>query len=79
MKHIESHRAFLAEDSRFLAREAERIRFQLLEMARERFTDSMLASLADGELDRLVDAVVSRKTDPYAAVDALLARMGLRR
>lgn len=75
---IGEHWAFLQQDYHILQRERERARFQLLEMAEHRLRQRLLARVGEQEFARIVDDVANRRTDPYTAIDSLLASVGVK-
>jgi LAO/AO transport system kinase len=73
---IEQHRSFLREDGRWQQRERERVRSQILDLVEHRLMERVLATVGEARLAALVESVVDRKSDPYAAVDSLLEAIG---
>ncbi|MBM3820638.1 MAG: methylmalonyl Co-A mutase-associated GTPase MeaB [Acidimicrobiia bacterium] len=56
-------------------RQRERHEYRLRDLLSHRFLRHVEQSLGPGELERLVEQVASRQTDPYSAVTALLQRV----
>ncbi|MHB1006117.1 MAG: methylmalonyl Co-A mutase-associated GTPase MeaB [Chloroflexota bacterium] len=74
---IEAHRVFLDHDNRFQARERERARMQVENMAQRQLLERLRAAVGPEQMDRVAADVASRRTDPYSAVEFLLAQLGL--
>jgi LAO/AO transport system kinase len=61
------------------ARRQRRSEFRLRELVSQRFMDHLERHIMKpGELDRIVDRVAARETDPYTAADQLIERAGLK-
>lgn len=75
---IGDHWAFLQQDYHLIQRERERARFQLLEMAERRLRQRLLTKVGEQEFARIVDDVANRRTDPYTAINELLASVGVK-
>ena len=74
VNEFEIHRNHLLDSGairRFMSEKSARI---FMEILKERlFEEAMLPLRSDGRFDRFVDDLVTRRTDPYSLVDALLA------
>jgi len=67
------------DEDRRAARREERARARLLSLLTERTMSRVLQkALGEGELDQLVVRIAARETDPYTAVDRVLARLEVR-
>lgn len=76
---VEEFRARFAARDDGTARQAARWKKRLLELLQARLMDRVLEKyLADGALDALAADVAARRKDPYAAVNEVLARAGLK-
>ncbi len=76
---VEKFRARFAARNDGAARQAARWKKRLVELLQARLMDRVLEKyLADGALDTLAADVAARKKDPYAAVNEVLARAGLK-
>jgi LAO/AO transport system kinase len=71
---IGSHRAFLQERGLLDERRARRIRDELREIVARRLEARAMELCAGPEYDRLYDAVLSRKLDPWSAADEIAGR-----
>jgi len=61
------------------ARRKTRSEYRLRELVSQRFMDHLERHvMKPGELDRIVDRVAARETDPYTAADQLIERAGLK-
>ncbi|MDZ4825650.1 MAG: methylmalonyl Co-A mutase-associated GTPase MeaB [Actinomycetota bacterium] len=69
---IGQHRAHLSAEGRLEVRRRDRTRAELRAIVAERLLERTDALASGPEFDALVDAVASRRSDPYAAADALL-------
>jgi LAO/AO transport system kinase len=69
------HRQFLRQSGNLALRERERVDRELADLVQERLRALLLAVVAPGEIDAIVDGIVSRRLDPYAAADALAKRL----
>ncbi len=70
---IEKHRRHLTDSGGWAARERARSRGEIEHLLRDRFIDTMTARVPAAERRALIDAVVERRIDPYAAADQLYA------
>ncbi|MDP3046640.1 MAG: methylmalonyl Co-A mutase-associated GTPase MeaB, partial [Chloroflexota bacterium] len=68
------HRQFLLQSGNLALRERERVDRELADLVQERLRALVLAAVAPGEIDALVDGIVTRRLDPYAAADVLVQR-----
>ncbi len=70
---IDEHRNFLRSGA-FKMRRREMVESELVEAIKEKATESIVNYLKRrGRMDKIVDEIVMRKTDPYSAADRLLA------
>lgn len=69
---VQRHREYLTRTGRLVARERERARQELLEIARERLMARLLASVTPAQVDALVEEIVARRLDPYMAAQRLV-------
>ncbi len=72
---IQRHRTHLAQTGRLLTRERERVRRELIEIAQERLLARLLAATPAEEMEVLIEDVVSRRLDPYAAAEGLVKKL----
>jgi LAO/AO transport system kinase len=72
---IREHRAFLQSSGRLVSWPIERARRRLLDGFRDRVVETVLASIAPTELDRLVDEVAERRLSLTAAIDRLVQEL----
>lgn len=69
---VQRHWEYLTQTGRLVAKEWERARRELLEIARDRLVASLLASVTPAQVDALVEEIVARRLDPYMAAQRLL-------
>jgi LAO/AO transport system kinase len=69
------HRQFLRQSGKLALRESERARRELTDIVQEHLRALLLAAVAPKEIDRLVESIVRREMDPYAAADVLMQRL----
>lgn len=73
----EKHREYLQASGRLEEMRRKRARRQLLTLAQAMLLNGVLESVeGDGTLDRLVEAIAERKTDPHTAAEDLIASAG---
>jgi LAO/AO transport system kinase len=70
---IVQHRAFLESDGRLEDKRAVRVRDEIQSILEARLTTQVGELCAGDAFDRLVERVVARSLDPYAAVEKLVA------
>jgi LAO/AO transport system kinase len=70
---IVQHRAFLESDGRLEDKRAARVRDEIRSILEARLTTQVGELCAGDAFDRLVERVVARSLDPYAAVEKLVA------
>jgi LAO/AO transport system kinase len=76
---IEAHEAHLDATGQRVSANRERLKAEIVELARETLVERWSARLSkDAELRRLVDAVERREVDPHSAADRLLRKLGSR-
>jgi LAO/AO transport system kinase len=68
---IESHRDYLRQTGEWAAREWTRSRGEIERLLRDRFIDTLAATVPADERSALIAAVAERQMDPYAAADRL--------
>jgi len=68
---IQRHWEYLTQTGRLMARERQRARCELLEIARDRLMARLLASVTPSQVDTLVEEIVARRLDPYTAAQHL--------
>jgi putative protein kinase ArgK-like GTPase of G3E family len=73
MDAIEQHAAYLHESGRWREREHLRAAFGLQELLREELIARLMAQLPPELIEAQVQQMITRTTDPYTAVNALLA------
>ena len=73
---IESHRKHLESTGRLQERRRRRLLGEVEDMVAVRLRDRIDARLQEGDLEALADDLVSRRIDPYGAVDMLMERLG---
>jgi LAO/AO transport system kinase len=73
---IDSHRKHLESTGRLQERRRRRLLGEVEDMVAVRLRDRIDARLQEGDLEALADDLVSRRIDPYGAVDMLMERLG---
>jgi LAO/AO transport system kinase len=74
---IDRHRSFLETSGRLEEARRHRARRQLLALAQGELLARVLAAAeADGQVERLVEAIAKRKLDPHTAAERLIKRAG---
>jgi LAO/AO transport system kinase len=73
---IDSHRKHLESTGRLEERRRRRLLGEVEDMVAVRLRDRIDARLQEGDLEALADELVSRKIDPYGAVDMLMEKLG---
>ena len=68
---VESHKDFLRASGEWEARERTRSRAEIERLLRDRFFEDLALRVPAQEQEALIDAVVQRRLDPYAAADQL--------
>ncbi len=74
VEQAEAHYEHLRQSGLLARKEEERVRDELVALIQHELTESLLASLAPGELDEWVRRVARREADPYSATRALVIR-----
>ncbi len=75
---LEAHRAFVQGGDGRARKARERTEQVFMELLRDRLSRRALERAgANGSLDRLLDQVARRETDPYTAVESILGTLGL--
>ncbi len=72
---IEEHVAYLCHSGGREALDRKRARRQVSELLQQALWDRCLACIGEAQFGQAIDDVVARRTDPYSAVEGLLARM----
>jgi LAO/AO transport system kinase len=72
-ERIDAHRRWLVESGEMAIREQLRIANTLENIVRAELNRRILARLPEAGMDRIVDSIRARETDPYAAAGKLLA------
>jgi LAO/AO transport system kinase len=73
---IDSHRKHLESSGRLEERRRRRLLGEVEDMVAVRLRDRIDARLQEGDLEALADDLVSRRIDPYGAVDMLMEKLG---
>ena len=73
---VERHREYLASSGRLEEMRRKRARRQLLALAQALLLGNVLESVENGTLDRLVESIATRETDPHSAAEELIAGAG---
>ena len=73
---IDSHRKHLESTGHLQERRRRRLLGEVEDMVAVRLRDRIDARLQEGDLEALADDLVSRRIDPYGAVDMLMERLG---
>jgi LAO/AO transport system kinase len=73
---IELHRKHLESTGRLEERRRRRLLGEVEDMVSVRLRERIDTRLQEGDLEALADDLVSRKIDPYAAVDMLMGKLG---
>ncbi|HMT20202.1 MAG TPA: methylmalonyl Co-A mutase-associated GTPase MeaB, partial [Promineifilum sp.] len=71
-----AHRAYLESSGEWAARERTRSRGEIDRLLRDRFMDDMMVRVSIGQRVALLDDVIARRIDPYAAADYLYEQAG---
>jgi LAO/AO transport system kinase len=75
---ILEHQAFLHQDEGRLRKGKERSHWVFWELLQDRLTARVIERVAsNGSLDRLIERIAARETDPYTAVEEVLRKVGL--
>jgi len=75
---ILEHQAYLEKDAGHRQKGKERSRWVFHELLQERVTARVLEKVAgNGTLERLIERIAARETDPYSAVEEVLKKAGL--
>ncbi len=75
---ILEHQAFLEKDAGHRQKGKERSRWVFHELLQERVTARVLEKVTEnGTLERLIERIAARETDPYSAVEEVLKKAGL--
>jgi len=69
---IEEHRRYLESSGQRQARARQRARSEFLDLLRHELLERLLDDLPAGEIDRIVERVMSREVDPYTAAEMVL-------
>jgi LAO/AO transport system kinase len=72
---VEGHRKHLESTGELERRRRARLLHEVEEMVSVRLRDRLAARLEEGDLERLADDLVARRTDPYAAADILVGKV----
>lgn len=72
----DAHRAYLELSGEWAARERARSRGEIDRLLRDRFMDDMMVRVSSEQRAILLDDVVARRIDPYAAADYLYEQAG---
>ena len=77
-REILEHQAFLQQHEGQRRKGRERSYWVFFELLQERLTTRVIERVAsNGTLDRLIERIAARETDPYSAVEEVLKRAGL--
>lgn len=69
---IEEHRRYLEASGQRHTHARQRARAEFLDLLRHELLERLLDDLPDGEIDRIVERVMSREVDPYTAAEIVL-------
>ena len=72
---IHAHRTHLMTHNLWHAREADRMRLEIMQMLMTRFKRLIETEIQPAELNNLVDSIISRERDPYSTVDLLFKQL----
>jgi LAO/AO transport system kinase len=73
---MQLHRTMLHQKGLHQQRERERTRYELLELLTSSLAKRLQQRLnQDGELDRIVDALIKKKQDPYTLVEEIIGKI----
>jgi LAO/AO transport system kinase len=70
---LTQHRAYQLASGTLVQRERERLIFEIQQTLKERLLADLLAKVSPEQINQILEQVVQRQLDPYAAVDLLLA------
>lgn len=71
------HRAFLSESGQLAQRNQRQVRSEVLALLQHALGQRLKQEVAEEEWQRLIDAVVERRANPYGVADQLARRVGL--
>ncbi|HEU5368192.1 MAG TPA: methylmalonyl Co-A mutase-associated GTPase MeaB [Ktedonobacterales bacterium] len=71
------HRAFLSESGQLAQRNQRQVRSEVLALLQHTLAQRLKQTVPDEEWQRLIDAVVERRENPYRVADVLARRVGL--
>ena len=71
------HRAFLDESGQMAQRNQRQVRSEVLALLQHSLTRRLQRDVPEDEWNRLIDAVVERKANPYSVADLLARRVGI--
>jgi LAO/AO transport system kinase len=74
---VSAHRAYLQSSGQWFEREKDRSRQDVTQLLQERLISHLRVAVPDTEREALIEAVASRRIDPYSAVTQLFARVSL--
>lgn len=74
-EEILAHRAFLHQSGQLMERESERVRHEVEQIMQNRVSLRLEEQVSKAELNRVVEAVTTRKMDPYTAASTLLTKL----
>lgn len=73
MEALSQHRAYQLSTGNLTRRERERLIFEMQQLLMDRLLTQLLAQLPPERLNQTLEQVVSRRLDPYAAVETLMS------
>ncbi len=74
---LAAHRAFLIESGQLASRGSEQARSEMLALLHQALLERIAATIDPDEWQKIISAVVERRTDPYTAAADLARRLGL--
>jgi LAO/AO transport system kinase len=77
VEKLAAHRTFLIESGQLATRGGEQARSEMLALLHQALLERIAATVAPGEWQATIAAVVERRTDPYTAAADLARRIGL--
>ena len=75
VEEIHTHRTHLITHNLWIAREADRMRLEIMQMLMTRFKRLIETEIGPSELNDFVEMIISRERDPYTTVDLLFERL----
>ena len=75
VEKVAEHRAYLKKSGKLKAKEREKAEREFREVLRDRLAHYIADKMDEGEFDALVEKILKKKVDPYAAADSVLKKL----